>query len=67
MYDYWAEFLALLSLIISISVIIRVLHSKGKCLWMTCPCLTRIKPVQVVPIPDDGIPLATEVNLARIV
>lgn len=67
MYDYWAEFLALLSLIISISVIIRVLHSKGECLWMTFPCLTRVKPVQVVPIPDGGIPLATEVKLARIV
>ena len=67
MYDYWAEFLALLSLIISISVIIRVLHSKGECLWMTCPCLTRVKPVQVVPILDGGIPLATEVKLARIV
>ena len=65
--SFWPEFFALLSAIISISVIIRVLHSKGKCLWMTCPCLTRIKPVQVVPIPDDGIPLATEVKLARII
>ena len=65
--SFWPEFFALLSAIISISVIIRVLHSKGKCLWMTCPCLTRVKPVQVVPIPDGGIPLATEVKLARIV
>jgi len=65
--SFWPEFFALLSAIISISVIIRVLHSKRKCLWMTCPCLTRIKPVQVVPIPDGGIPLATEVKLARIV
>jgi len=63
----WSEFFAVLSGLISISVIIKVLDSRGKCVWITCPAVTCIKPVQVVPLPDDGIPLANEIKLARIV
>lgn len=65
--SFWPEFFALLSAIISIYMIIKVLHTKGECLWINCPVVTRIKPVQVVPLPYDGVPLAYEVKLARIV
>ena len=65
--SFWPEFLAVFSGIISIYIIIKILHTNGNCLWMNCPVVTRIKPVQVVPLPYDGIPLANEIKLARIV
>ena len=58
---------AIVLIVITVAILMKICETKGLCLCLACPKLSKIKPVQVHPLPNDGIPLADEIRLANIV
>ena len=65
--EWGSLFLLISSGCFTIVTIIKVCEIGRFCPCLTCPKLSKIKPVQVSPLPNDGIPLADEIRLANIV
>ena len=58
---------AIVLIVITVAILMKVCQTNGLCLCLACPKLSIIKPIKVSPLPNDGIPLADEIRLAHMV